>query len=203
MRQAEEFRLQGIKQDIKLAVALRYLEIFSRRANLKVAEDSFNTLNKLHEDAINRFQVGLINKSEMLKFKVDLDNAIIFRDKARAQLDQSQALLVREVGTDLGVEEFGFEEFVEVPELEDQDKYRDEMLVQRSELRFLEEMAEAAAFKVNVERALYYPRVDVAGIYSKTDDDPVVGNGTAADEEVRTQVVLSMNLFDGFGHGDC
>ena len=199
LRKAETYRLQGIKQDIKLAVALRYLEIYNRRASLQVAEDSHNTLAKLHEDAVNRFQVGLIKKSEMLRFKVDLDNAVIARDKAGAGLEKSGALLSREVGGAVDYRQLDFAEFTELPGPAESAASEEEMLNKRSEIKFLEEIAAAAGMQVRIAQALYYPSVDVSGIYSKYDDDPLVGSGLYPEEEVRTQVVVSMNIFDGFG----
>jgi outer membrane protein TolC len=195
LHQAESYRLQGARQDIKLAVALRYLEIYNRQANLKVAEDSFSTLGKLSEDAVNRFEVGLINKSEMLKFKVDLDNAVIARKKARAELDKSIALLQREIGVEVDPAQLLFAEFTDLPDLSDQAAYEEEMLNKRSEIKLLEETLGAAAMQVKVARAGYYPRVDLAGIYSKYDNDAL---STTNDDEIRTRLTLSMNIFDGF-----
>lgn len=197
LRQAEAHRLQGVKQDIKLAVALRYLAIFERRASLKVAEDSTSTLKKLHEDAVNRFGVGLIRKSEMLKFKVDLDNAVIAEKQARAELAKSIAFLEREVGAEVDAEKLSFEEFAKLPAPKDHAAYEEEMLNERSEIAFLEELIGAAAMRVKAERARYYPSVDVAGAYNKYDDPP--NSFTTDDDEFRTQVTLSMNIFDGFG----
>jgi outer membrane protein len=48
LRRAEGYRLQGIEQDIQLNVALRYLAIFVRQTNLRVAEDQHNTLLKTY-----------------------------------------------------------------------------------------------------------------------------------------------------------
>ncbi|MFO7605925.1 MAG: TolC family protein [Desulfurivibrionaceae bacterium] len=196
LRQAEYHQLQGLKQDIKLAVALRYLAIFEGRANLRVAEDSVSTLRRLSEDAVNRYGVGLIRKSEMLKFQVDLDNAVIAEKKARAELAKSIALLEREVGGVVDAEGLTFEEFAELPAAPDREAYEEEMLASRSEIRFLEELVGAAAMQVKVERARYYPSVDVAGVYNKYDDPP--NSFTTDDDELRTQLTLSMNLFDGF-----
>ncbi|MDF1578620.1 MAG: TolC family protein [Desulfurivibrionaceae bacterium] len=196
-RQAEYHQLQGVKQDIKLAVALRYLAIYQGRANLKVAEDSTSTLAKLHEDAVNRFGVGLIRKSEMLKFKVDLDNAVIAEKKARAELAKSVAFLAREVGAEVDAGRLSFAEFAELPAAGDREVYEEEMLARRSEIAFLEELIGAAAMQVKAERARYYPSVDVAGVYNKYDDPP--NSFTTDDDEIRTQLTLSMNLFDGFG----
>ena len=197
LHQAESHRLQGIKQDIKLAVALRYLAIYDRQANLLVAEDSASTLNKLYEDGVNRFEVGLIKKSDMLKFKVDLDNAVIARKKARAELNKSGALLEREIGGEVDLDRLGFKEFTELPALKERIVYEEGMLNERREIKFLEETIEAAAMKVKVERASYYPKVNLASIYSKFDDS--IDDFGIDDEEVRTQVTLSMNIFDGFG----
>jgi outer membrane protein TolC len=197
LSQAEAYRLRGLKQDIKLAVALRYLAIYDRQASLVVAEDAAATLNKLAEDAVNRLAVGLIRKSEMLKFKVDLDNAIIARKKARAELDKSLALLQREIGREVEPAGLRFREFADPPPGLDQAEYEAAMLAQRSELKYLEEIAGAAALRVKVERARYYPSVNLAGIYRKY-DDPVNAAG-ADDDELRAQLSLSINLFDGFG----
>ena len=41
-------------------------------------------------------------------------------------------------------------------------------------------------------------KVDVVGSYSKYDDNFINGNGDINDEELRAQLVLSMNLFQGF-----
>ncbi len=199
LRQAEAHKLQGVQQDIRLAVALRYLEIFNRKASLQVAEDSSATLAKLHNDAVNRFEVGLIRKSEMLKFKVDLDNAVIARKKASAELAKSQGLLLREVGAEVDLDQLTFAEFTELPSLEEESVYQQQMLANRSELQFLAEAAAAAAMQTKAARALYYPRVDLASIYSKYDDDFL--SAIKPDEEIRTQLVVSMNLFDGFGSG--
>jgi outer membrane protein TolC len=196
LRRAESRRLQGIKQNIKLAVALRYLAVFDRQANLQVAEDSENNLKKLHEDAVNRFEVGLINKSDKLKFKVDLDDAVIAKKKARADLDKSVALLEREIGGQVDSEQLDFKEFKEMPVLKERVEYEKHMLNKRSEIKFLEETIGAAAMKVKVERASFYPSVDLASVYNKYDNS-IDGFGID-DEEIRTQVTLSMNIFDGF-----
>lgn len=196
LRQAESYRLQGIRQDIKLAVALRYLEIYNRQANLKVAEDSASTLGKLYEDGVNRFEVGLIKKSEMLKFKVDLDNAVIVEKKAQAELAKSIALLQRETGTEVNPAQLLFNEFSDLPVLLEQTAYEADMLNKRSEIKLLEETLGAAAMQVKVARAGYYPRVDLAGIYRQYDNDSL--STTSDDDELRTQLTLSMNIFDGF-----
>ncbi|MBU0731173.1 MAG: TolC family protein [Proteobacteria bacterium] len=196
---AEAFKLQGIEQDIKLNVALRYLSIYHNQANLKVSEDSYATLSKMHEDAKNRFEVGLIKKNELLKFKVDLDNAEITRKKARAGVDKSVFLLQREIDTTVNLDELTFHEFTELPKLAGHGEYEAEMLSSNSSIQLLKETIEASELGIKAEKSRYYPSLDLKSSYQKYDDDYIIGSGNSPSEEIRTQLVLSMNIFDGFG----
>lgn len=198
LRKAEAHKLKGIKQDIQLNVALRYLSIFDRRANLQVAQDAHDTLLKVYKDAKNRFEVGLIDKNELLRFKVDLDNALITLKRAQAEQAKSLQLLQREIEAKVGFEELTFTEFDQKPLLKDYDSHESEMLTNRSEIKVLQETAEASEMQAKAEYATYYPSVDITSSYRKYDDDYTNGNGDNYDEELRAQLVMSLNLFDGF-----
>lgn len=198
LSKAEAHKLKGIRQDIQLNVALRYLSIFDRRANLQVAQDSHDTLVKVYEDAENRFEVGLIDKNDLLKFKVDLDNAVITLKKAQAEQTKSLQLLQREIEATVPFEELTFTEFDQQPLLKDYDSLESEMIENRSEIKVLQETAEAAEMQEKAEYAGYYPSVDITSSYRKYDDDYINSSGDSYDEELRAQLVMSLNLFDGF-----
>jgi outer membrane protein TolC len=198
LKEFEEYRLHGIKQDIQLNVALAYLGVSERRANLKVAEDAFQTLEKVYQDGESRFQVGLIGKNELLKFRVDYDNAYITLEAARADLEKSVNLLSRQVGSKIELADLGFAAFKTLPPLMNKDEYIDKMLDERSEIKALEAVIAAASATATAEQSGYYPHVDVVGSYSKYDDDFINTRGAMEDEELRAQLVMSMNLFQGF-----
>ena len=48
LEQVDRYRLQGIKQDIQLNVALRYLSVYEHRASLTVARDAEKTLERIY-----------------------------------------------------------------------------------------------------------------------------------------------------------
>lgn len=198
LQKVDGYRLKGIEQDIQLNVALRYLSVYERRANLIVTQDSLKTLKRLYQDGERRLQVGLIGKNELLKIKVDLDNSDITMKKGQADLDKSIQLLGREINNHLSLEDLGFEEFTILPELGEQELYKDRMLQNRSELQALTGLAESASMQVKVEQGSYYPQVNLIGSYSRYDDDFVNGNGENSTDELRAQMVLSYTLFDGF-----
>jgi len=197
LRSAEELKLAGIKQDIQLNVALKYLAIYSRKASLELQKDTYTTLLKAHTDAQNRFKVGLIDKNELLKFKVDLDNAKISLRRAEAELAKSGKDLQREIDSAISIEELTFSEFETLPQV-DREHLEETMLERRSEILVLEELAAAADLQVEASYAAYYPRLDATTSYRKYADDFRSSEGDTTSEEVRGQLVMSVNIFDGF-----
>lgn len=195
--QAEADKLAAIQQDIKMNVALRYLAIHTAVASQKVAEDSYSNLEKVYRDGENRFEVGLIKKNDLLKFKVDLDNAAITLKKAQADVARGRRLLVREVGLEVALADLSFAEFAALPRLDEYSELERQMLVRRSELQVLEKLAAAADEQTAAAKADYFPKVDLTGSYRKYEDDLLSGNGEYSDEELRAQMVVSVNLFDG------
>lgn len=196
--QVEQFKLEGIRQDIQLAVALAYLAVYERRANREVAESAYQTLEKFYRDGESRYQVGLIGKNDLLKFRVDYDNADITLQAADAGLKKSVNTLSRQVGTEIQLADLDFDDFKTLPPPINREVYLNTMLVARSEIKALQSVIEADKARSEAEKSGYYPRVDVVGSYSRYDDDFINGNGDINEEELRAQLVLSMNLFQGF-----
>ena len=198
LKQVEEYQLQGVQQDLSLNVALAYLEVFERRANLKVAGDAYQTLERVYRDGENRYQVGFIGKNELLKFRVDYDNAEITEKAADAGLRKSVNSLSRQVGNEITFSVLDFADFTDLPSIMDKDEYTNKMLAERSEIKALESVIGATLSQVDAEKSAYYPKVDVVGSYRNYDDDVINGSGSVNEDELRGQLVMSMNLFRGF-----
>jgi outer membrane protein TolC len=197
LQEVDRFKLQGIRQDLQLNVALAYLAVFERRANRDVAESAFQTLGKIYKDGESRYQVGLIGKNELLKFRVDYDNADITFKSAEAGLKKSVYDLSRQVGAEINFAELDFADFNNLPPLVDRAAYAEKMLAERSEIKALEAVIAASAAQVEVAKSGYYPRVDAVGSFRRTDDSVITGGGSSDDEELRAQLVMSVNLYQG------
>lgn len=197
LEEVERYKLQSVRQDLQLNVALAYLLVFERRANRTVAESAFQTLGKIYRDGESRFQVGLIGKNELLKFRVDYDNADISLKAADADLKKSVNVLSRQVGIEIGLAELDFADFETVPPLVDRAAYVDKMLAARSEIKALEAAIAATSAQVEVARSEYYPRLDAVGTFRRNDSDIAVENTAIDNEELRGELVMSLNLFQG------
>lgn len=197
LQEVEGHQLNGLRQDIRLNVALNYLNVYERKANLEVAKKNYETLEKIYRDGKNRLDVGLIDRNELLKFKVDLDNSDITTEAARAGLEKSVNLLGREIGENLQLSDLDFKEFGTIPASENLDVNESLMLQNRSEILALKKLADASQLQIKVEQGEYYPKVNAVGSYRKYDDDFINGAGESEDEELRAQLVFSLNLFQG------
>jgi outer membrane protein len=197
-QEVEQYRLEGIKQDLQLNVALAYLGVSERLANRKVAEAAFQTLDKLYRDGESRYKVGLIGKNELLKFRVDYDNADITLKGADAALKKSVNDLSRQVGSEISFDELDFADFKILPPLMDKAAYTGRMLSSRSEIKALKALIDASSANAEAQKSNYYPKVDLVGSYSRYDDNFINGNGSANENTLQAQLVISMNLFQGF-----
>ena len=198
LRDVESFQLRAIEQDVQLAVALRYLAVFNQQAILKVARDTFKNLEGLYLDSKNRYEVGLIDKNTVLKFKVDYDNARLGVKREEADLAKTLNDLSKTVNLQISEDELAFDEFQTTPPLEDQNRLEEMMLATRSELKALESFVESATYTVSAEYGDYYPQFDLVGSYRRSDDSLLTGQGEFTDEELRAELILSFNLFNGF-----
>lgn len=198
IRNIETYKLNGIEQDILQNVALHYLGVYSRQANLKARQDIYSTLERVYEDGKKRNEVGLIDKNALLKIKVDLDFAAIQIKKAQAGLDKSLLLLQRQTGSTIQFPELTFTEFQSIPPRISLDEYEKEMLKNRTELKVLEKLVEVHGAEVEMAKAAHYPQLDFITSYQGYDNDYVSGNGDNFEGEFRAQLALSMNLFNGF-----
>lgn len=198
LEQVEALRLQTIEQDIQLSAALRYLDVYNQQARMQVAKDTYNTLKELYIDGENRYEVGLLDKNGVLKFKVDFDNANLGVQREEAGLRKSLYSLERVIGISISLTELNFDEFQQMPDPVNEDEISQQMVENRSELKVLNGLVSSAEQMVNAKYGEYYPELGIVGKYQRYDDSYLNGNGESVDEELRAELVLTFNLFDGF-----
>ncbi|MBL4730610.1 MAG: TolC family protein [Sulfurimonas sp.] len=80
--------LSGI-QAIKHEVALYFTDIYVKIASIEVSQKKYEAYIQLYSQRKKRFEVGLLNGSELLKIKVEQDDTFIVLQIARADLQKS------------------------------------------------------------------------------------------------------------------
>ncbi len=198
LTQAGQFNLDAIKQDISLNVALAFLSVYRALENLTVSESEV----KLYEDRLReitlKVKVGVLKKTDLLKVKVEMDNAVQNRRRTEAAVAASLNRLGFETGLAIDRAGLDFSLFDDLPQRGDYSTYERALLKNRSELNALKSAFDASGMTVQASRASLYPRADLfLGYSSYTRDDFFMDSFENSDDEVRCQAVISMNLFDG------
>ncbi len=192
-----QLQFQALCQDLRLDVALGYLNVYHQLAQLTVAENTSKTLEKIYHDGQNRFAMGLIGKNEVLQFQVDYDNADIARKKAAAEVAKSVNNLSQTVGVPLRLEELLFTEFKEIPGALDEEDFVARMLAERSELHAAKAAIAASTSQIKVRAADNYPQLNVVGSYQNSDDRFFNGTGDSNEDEWRLELSIDFNLYRG------
>ena len=198
LTRAGKFKLDLIQQDIRLNVAMGLLGIYRSLENLKVAKAAVN----LYDDRLRQIElkvkVGVLKKTDFLKIKVEMDNALQTRRRVEATVAAGINRLAFEVGKPIDRTELDFSIFNDLPQTEAVEGYQRRLLANRSDLNALKMALDAAEMTVAASRASLYPRADISlGYSSHTRDNFFLESFENSDDEVRCQAVISMNLFDG------
>jgi outer membrane protein TolC len=190
--------LNAVKQDIFLNTALLMLEVYRNQANQKVAEDAVALYRDRYREVALKHQVGILTKSDLLRIKVELDNAEQEARRAQASVQKSINALMRETGEEISLETLDFSCLENLPEKTDYTEMETLLLKNRSELLALEKANSAARFQVQSAKAQLYPRADVSANYRKLDfDDYYFGSSDLQEDDMRLQATVSINIFDG------
>ena len=95
---AAEHQLTGVRQDIKLGVAVRYVQVLRAQRRLAVAKSTVTTLNAHTLDAKNQFDTGAVPQNDYLAASVSLADAEQRLLQAVNELDMAHADYNRMLG---------------------------------------------------------------------------------------------------------
>ncbi len=202
MEKAKAFELDVVIDDLKLAVALRYLDVYRRLENEKVAREQLKLLQKRYQDAQKRHSVGLIRKNDLLRLKVEMDDTRQRLTETRAEYVKSINQLEFATRSAIATDALAFKEFDSIPDIYNFDYYYPIMLDKRSEIKALEMVALAQENRAQALNSAYWPSVGVAAGYTRYGDNFVLGDRVRDQDEVRVTLEARINLFDGLKKGN-
>lgn len=76
LKESQQFKLAGIKQDVRYGVSLGLLAVYRNKAYQQVTEDALNLYRDRYREVSLKRRVGVLKKSDQLKIKVEMDNAL-------------------------------------------------------------------------------------------------------------------------------
>lgn len=187
------YDFQSYREEFLLAVSLAYFEFMKARKGLEIADSNVERLMKYREAARTRLKAGEITKTTVLRAEGELSGALSDQIKARNAYESARVFLARLVGIerDFQVREVPVTER-ETAEL---DALKDRALKTRPDVKSAETLVRIAEKQISVSRGAYWPSVNVAGVYTSTEQSPETASYNR--ESTYGAVTLNFPLFEG------
>ena len=187
-----------MRQDIILSVRKAYINVLSAVDGIRVADNAVELLENQLKDIKLSYDVGYVAKNEVLKVEAELASSR--QGVLSAESAKKMAVFNLEKLTGLTIA--ADENFDNLPDyagnLPETDTLKSEMMKDRSEIKYLEELIKAKQYSINSKKGGYLPSVNLgAAYYSYGEDMTPSDRDYTYDNETVFSVTVNMNLFDG------
>ena len=187
------YDFQSFREEFLLAVSLAYFEFMKARKALEIADSNVERLSKYREAARTRLKAGEITKTTVLRAEGELSGALSDQIKARNAYESTRVFLARLVGIERDFQ------IREVPVTEREaaglEALKDRALKRRPDVKSAETQVRIAEKQIGVSRGAYWPSVNVAGVYTSTEQSPETASYNR--ESAYGAVTLNFPIFEG------
>lgn len=195
---AAEYQLRAVRADLVLATRQAYIAQLQAMNTVETNREGVILLQRQHRDNQLFFQQGLIARNDLLRVEVELSAARQDLLLADGILKNNRRRLERLIGITLAEDE-KLEDFQDLPQYvpSGTEPLREQLLEQRSELRYLESLLEAAGYDYAAIRGEKMPRLDLVLAHEEYGDSLSPG-GAETDSDDKLLLSATWNLFNGF-----
>ena len=187
------------EQALILRVAERYFDVLDAREAVDAAEASLEAIERQLEQAEQRFEVGVIARTDVeeARARADLARAELFqaRDNLQNRREELRELTNQPPGV---LEALGAGVSLTAPEPSDLASWREQAQQENRQLAAARFAAEAAMEGVDVERGVRRPTVDLVAGYDGLEQYGRQGRDTSSDQ-LSAGVQLNLPLYQGGG----
>lgn len=187
------YDFRSFQEEFLLAVSLAYFEFMKARKGLEIADSNVERLTKYREAARTRLKAGEITKTTVLRAEGELSGALSEQIKARNAYESARVFLARLVGIerDFQIREVPVTER-DTAELE---ALKNRALKTRPDVKSAETQVRIAEKQIDVTRGSYWPTLNVAGVYTSTEQSPETASYNR--ESTYGAVTINFPFFEG------
>ncbi|MBN2644426.1 MAG: TolC family protein [Desulfuromonadaceae bacterium] len=185
-----QLQVRQLQHQLQQQVTRTCLDLSTQQRNLEVSRRAVELYDQEWHNAQTQFEVGLITRNDVLKIEVERENARLQQNSAEIQLQNLLTLLRQQSGVEqLTLNNLDLNAFAVLPTL---DEIQLPQLDHNPELLALQSLIDAAASDHRALRGRWLPKADLSSDLYRSDEVQEEG-----DEQIKTQLTLSMNLFEG------
>ncbi len=187
------FDNRSFQEEYLLSLSLSYFEFLKARKGLEIADSNVERLTKYRDAARTRLKAGEITKTTVLRAEGELSGALSDQIKARNAYESARVFLARLVGIE---RDFQIREVpVTEKDVADLESLKDKALKTRPDVKSSELQVRISEKQIDVTRGSYWPSVNVAGVYTNTEQFPETSSYNK--ESIYGAVTLNFPLFEG------
>lgn len=190
----KKFDRSRIKNLVAVDFALTYLDLLESQKMVAVAEKEAESLSSHVKDARTLFEEGVVTKNDLLQAEVRLSDAgqrlLTVANLRSFNVSRLNNLLVKPLEDDLKASDSNLDS-ISSPEIS-MDKAWQAALVQRPEIKILDETIRSMDLEETARRSEYYPKLLVKGGYDFTQNRYQVHEGNWS-----LTLGIGINLFNG------
>ncbi|TLD80615.1 TolC family protein [Helicobacter sp. MIT 11-5569] len=195
--ESQNYQLEATKEDVILLVKSAYINVLRQAQNVEIAEQSRVLLEEQRRQNLEFYHVGLIQKNDLLKIEVELNNTLQNLLAYKSALNYALRDLERYTRTKISLQD------IEELKLKNRnlnfETLKQDMLQRRAELLFMDKIIESKAHLVQSAKGNFLPEIDIIGSYTRYGDDYALrGREGIYKDETNVQLALNFNIFDGF-----
>ncbi len=197
---AAEYKLAAVEADVALAAREAFIEVLRANQDIATAKESVRLFERQRRDTALFYREGLLAKNDLLSVEVDLSTARQRLLQVKRNRVVAEKKLERRIGADIadGVE---FTDFPGLPAVEESsfETLKEEMLDNRSELKYLNHIKEAYEYGKEAIAGGDLPRVDIVLSHSRYGDSLApIGWEAGYNHDTSALLKVSWNVFDGY-----
>lgn len=193
---AQDYYLASVKEDISLLVKTAYINILRQKQNVEVAKQSKELLEEQRRESLEFYKVGFIPKNDLLAVEVELNKSIQNLLSAKSLLNYYMQTLQRYTRTKIYPDDIK-ELKLTTPTLSET-LLKDKMLLQRSEIAYLNEIIESKNYNIKSAIGNFMPDINISAEYINYQDNHLNTNIESKSNDYSVELQVNFNIFNGF-----
>ncbi len=193
-REALDADLKAAEQEFLLRVSTTYFEVLRAQVQLETRKAEESAISRQLEQTKQRFQVGLVPKTDVQEAQAAYDLSVVGRISAEAAVQVARRNLATLVNGPVdAVSDLQANVPIDAPQPQDQNAWIKRAMENNPNLAAARNAEESASESYKSKRAVHLPTVNLVGSHGYSSGSPSI-SGFDMPDATQTQIGLELNI---------
>jgi outer membrane protein TolC len=163
---ASQLNLQYTKQNVLFATEQAYWRVVSLDQKTKVTEKYLNLVDKVLAKVQDGYDVGMVNKNQLLQAKVKYNEVALLNSEAQNGLELATMALAQQIGLSLNTKILPADSLVNISDKLNLSDFSAANYEERFDYQMLKLKQKVADLKINLSRSEFLPQIGIVASYN-------------------------------------